>query len=247
MLKTLRTVIQSPPRHADCLWTDGLGKTARPSTAALAEIDVFSRNIITIEDPIEYRLDNISQTAVNNAAELTFAKSFGRYSRQDPDVILVGEIRDRETAEIAMQAALTGHFVCTTLHANDTATTITRLLDIGIEATLIQSAATAVLAQRLVRRLCQHCKQPYTPPLQLLQRLGIPADERPSTFYREEGLRGVPWGRATRGRTGISPSRWWSTTPFVRAVGGAAIDPGDRRGPPAGRPACDHAPAIGPL
>ena len=119
------------------------------------------------------------------------------------DVILVGEVRDRETAEIAMQAALTGHFVFTTLHANDTATTVARLLDIGIDATLIQSAVTAVLAQRLVRVLCAKCKLPYEPPPEFLARCGLdPTVE--TTFYRENE-KGCPacLGTGFRGRTGV--------------------------------------------
>ena len=130
----------------------GSGKTTTVY-AGLSEIDGLVRNIVTIEDPIEYQLENVSQTAVNTAAELSFATILRAVLRQDPDVILVGEIRDKETAEIAMQAALTGHFVFTTLHSNDSPTTVTRLLDIGIDASLIQSAVTAILAQRLVRTL----------------------------------------------------------------------------------------------
>jgi type II secretory ATPase GspE/PulE/Tfp pilus assembly ATPase PilB-like protein len=178
----------------------GSGKTTT-TYGALSEIDVLSRNIVTIEDPIEYRLDNISQTAVNNAADLTFAKILRSTLRQDPDVILVGEVRDKETAEIAMQAALTGHFVFTTLHANDTATTVTRLLDIGIDATLIQSAVTAVLAQRLVRLLCPKCKEAYRPPPELLRRLGLPGDKVP-VLYKEVGCSECH-GTGFRGRTGI--------------------------------------------
>jgi len=178
----------------------GSGKTTTVY-GALSEIDVLSRNIVTIEDPIEYRLDNISQTAVNNAADLTFAKILRSTLRQDPDVILVGEVRDKETAEIAMQAALTGHFVFTTLHANDTATTVTRLLDIGIDATLIQSAVTAVLAQRLVRLLCPKCKEAYRPPPELLRRLGLPGDKVP-VLYKEVGCSECH-GTGFRGRTGI--------------------------------------------
>ena len=162
---------------------------------------MLTRNVVTIEDPVEYRLDNISQTAVNVAAELTFAKILRSVLRQDPDVILVGEIRDRETAEIAMQAALTGHFVFTTLHANDSATTVTRLLDIGCDATLIQSAVTAVLAQRLVRILCPGCKQPYEPTPEELRRLGIPPD-RGRTFYKEQGCEKC-LGTGYHGRTGV--------------------------------------------
>jgi len=121
--------------------------------------------------------------------------------RQDPDVILVGEIRDKETAEIAMQAALTGHFVFTTLHANDTATTVTRLLDIGIDTTLIQSAVTAVLGQRLIRVLCQECKEPYKPTPEFLKSAGIPADNV-NVFYKEKGCPACN-GTGYRGRTGV--------------------------------------------
>jgi general secretion pathway protein E len=200
MLKDLRSIIQRPHGMLIVSGPTGSGKTTTVY-GALGEIDVLSRNIVTIEDPIEYRLDNISQTAVNVSADLTFAKILRSVLRQDPDVILVGEIRDKETAEIAMQAALTGHFVFTTLHANDTATTVTRLLDIGIDATLIQSAVTAVLAQRLVRLLCPQCKEPYKPAAEFLAKFGIPA-EKAAVFYREKGC---PECHETgyRGRTGI--------------------------------------------
>jgi len=178
----------------------GSGKTTT-LYACLNEIDVLTRNVVTIEDPVEYRLENISQTAVNNAADLTFAKILRSVLRQDPDVILVGEIRDRETAEIALQAALTGHLVLTTLHANDSATTITRLVEIGIDATLIQSAVSAVLAQRLVRLLCSACKKPYEPSGELLQRLGIPTN-RATRFFKEGGCEECN-GTGYRGRTGV--------------------------------------------
>ena len=200
MAKALRSIIHRPHGMLIVCGPTGSGKTTSVY-GALGEIDVLTRNIITIEDPIEYRLDGISQTAVNNTADLTFAKILRSSLRQDPDVILVGEIRDKETAEIAMQAALTGHFVFTTLHANDTATTVTRLLDIGIEATLIQSAITAVLAQRLVRMLCAACKEPYMPKEEFLRKHGIPAD-KVKAFYREKGCPECH-GTGYRGRTGV--------------------------------------------
>jgi type II secretory ATPase GspE/PulE/Tfp pilus assembly ATPase PilB-like protein len=200
MAKALRSIIHLPHGMLVVCGPTGSGKTTSVY-GALGEIDVLTRNIVTIEDPIEYRLDNISQTAVNNAADLTFAKILRSVLRQDPDVILVGEIRDKETAEIAMQAALTGHFVFTTLHANDTATTVTRLLDIGIESTLIQSAITAVLAQRLVRLLCPACKESYTPKEEFLRKHGIPT-ERVKVFYREKGCPECH-GTGYRGRTGV--------------------------------------------
>jgi general secretion pathway protein E len=200
MMRTLRDVVQRSHGMLVVAGPTGSGKTTTVY-AALAEIDVLTRNVVTIEDPVEYRLDNISQTAVNNAAELTFAKILRSVLRQDPDVILVGEIRDRETAEIAMQAALTGHFVFTTLHANDSATTVTRLLDIGCDATLIQSAVTAVLAQRLVRLLCPECKQAYAPSPEDVRRLGLPAGKT-YTFHKEQGCEQC-LGTGYRGRTGV--------------------------------------------
>ena len=200
LVQSLRGIIHRAHGMLIVCGPTGSGKTTTVY-GALSEIDVLTRNIVTIEDPIEYRLDNISQTAVNNAADLTFAKILRSTLRQDPDVILVGEVRDKETAEIAMQAALTGHFVFTTLHANDTATTVTRLLDIGIDATLIQSAVTAVLAQRLVRLLCPACKEAYRPPESLLLRLGLPPDKVP-VLYKEVGCPECQ-GTGFRGRTGV--------------------------------------------
>jgi general secretion pathway protein E len=198
--KSLESIIHQPHGMLIVCGPTGSGKTTTLYTA-LGEIDTLSRNIVTIEDPIEYRLDNISQTAVNNAAELTFAKILRSVLRQDPDVILVGEIRDKETAEIAMQAALTGHFVFTTLHANDTATTVTRLLDIGIDSSLIQSAVTAVLAQRLVRVLCQECKEAVELSAEMKQKLNLPAGETVKVFKPK----GCPacHGTGYKGRTGI--------------------------------------------
>lgn len=200
MLKTLKAIVQQPHGMLIVCGPTGSGKTTT-LYVALGEIDVLSKNIVTIEDPIEYRLDNISQTAVNPAADLTFAKILRSVLRQDPDVILVGEIRDKETAEIAMQAALTGHFVFTTLHANDTATTVTRLLDIGIDTTLLQSAVTAVLAQRLVRVLCPKCKEPYPAPDEFRQKIGAQADKE-VTIYKEKGCPACH-GTGYRGRTGV--------------------------------------------
>ena len=200
MLKTLQAIVQQPHGMLIVCGPTGSGKTTT-LYVALSEIDVLSRNIVTIEDPIEYQLENISQTAVNTAADLTFAKILRSVLRQDPDVILVGEIRDKETAEIAMQAALTGHFVFTTLHANDTATTVTRLLDIGIDTALIQSAITAVLAQRLVRVLCPKCKEPYPAPAEFRQKLGVPADKE-VTIYKEKGCPACH-GTGYKGRTGV--------------------------------------------
>jgi type II secretory ATPase GspE/PulE/Tfp pilus assembly ATPase PilB-like protein len=138
---------------------------------------------------------------VNTAADLTFATILRAVLRQDPDVILVGEIRDKETAEIAMQAALTGHFVFTTLHSNDAPTTVTRLLDIGIDASLIQSAVTAILAQRLVRALCPACRDAYQPTPEERKRYGLPA-EAVKQLFRAKGCAACGH-TGYRGRTGI--------------------------------------------
>jgi general secretion pathway protein E len=140
----------------------GSGKTTT-LYAVLSEINSPDINIITIEDPVEYQIKGIGQIQVNRKIGLTFAKGLRSIVRQDPDVILVGEIRDQETAEIAVQSALTGHLVFSTLHTNDSASAVTRLCDIGIEKYLISSSVKAVIAQRLVRVLCPHCKKEYIP------------------------------------------------------------------------------------
>ena len=150
----------------------GSGKTTT-LYAMLAEINTPDINIITVEDPVEYKLEGISQIQVNTKTGLTFAKGLRSIVRQDPDVILIGEIRDRETAEIATQSALTGHLVFSTLHTNDSAGAITRLADIGIEPYLITSSVNAVIAQRLVRLLCPSCKEPYAPDGSQLRRIGL--------------------------------------------------------------------------
>lgn len=140
----------------------GSGKTTT-LYAALSSINSPDKNILTIEDPIEYQLDGIGQMQVNPKINLTFSSGLRSMVRQDPDVILVGEIRDRETADIAIHAALTGHLVFSTLHTNDSASAVTRLTDMGIEPFLVSTAVQAIIAQRLVRLLCTHCKEAYEP------------------------------------------------------------------------------------
>jgi general secretion pathway protein E len=130
----------------------------------LNDLNNSSRNIMTVEDPIEYYLDGIGQTQVNTKVSMTFAKGLRAILRQDPDVVMVGEIRDAETAQIAVQASLTGHLVLSTLHTNTATGAVVRLRDMGIEAFLLSSSLLAVMSQRLVRLLCTHCKQPYVPP-----------------------------------------------------------------------------------
>jgi len=151
--------------------------------AGLNEIDRFTQNIITIENPVEYKLDNVTQIEVNPKAGKTFAGELRSILRQDPDVIMIGEIRDQETAEIACQAAQTGHMVFSTLHANDTVTALGRLIDLGVQPFMIASAISAILGQRLVRVLCTHCKVRYKPDPELLRRANLPADKI-KFFYR---------------------------------------------------------------
>jgi len=157
--------------------------------AALSRINSPEKNILTIEDPIEYQLKGVGQMQVNPKIELTFASGLRSILRQDPDVIMVGEIRDGETAEIAIQAALTGHLVFSTLHTNDSFGSLTRLVEMGIEPFLVSSSILAVLAQRLVRRLCPDCRAPYTPTTTELQRIGINAAGFAGKIYKPAGCR----------------------------------------------------------
>ncbi|MDD3375700.1 MAG: GspE/PulE family protein [Candidatus Omnitrophica bacterium] len=158
-LKFLREAVKTPYGIILVTGPTGSGKSTS-LYCMLGEINDESRNIVTLEDPIEYEIDGINQTAINNLAGYTFAKGMRHILRQDPDVIMVGEIRDTETAEIAVQSALTGHLVLSTLHTNNAAGAVMRLLDMEVEPFLISSSVVAVIAQRLLRRLCSHCKKP---------------------------------------------------------------------------------------
>ena len=164
----------------------GSGKTTT-LYAALSAINSVERNIVTIEDPIEYQLPGINQVQVNPKADVTFASALRAFLRQDPNVIMVGEIRDRETAEIAIHAALTGHLVLSTLHTNDAAAALTRLIDMGIEPFLIASATIGIVAQRLVRVICPKCKEPFHPPKDLVNELSI-ADLRLPIENRQSSI-----------------------------------------------------------
>src|SRR5579875_3657592 len=180
----------------------GSGKTTT-LYACLARINSPEKNIITIEDPIEYQLRGIGQMQVNPKIDLTFAGGLRSILRQDPDVIMVGEIRDSETAEIAIQAALTGHLVFSTLHTNDSFGALTRLVDMGIEPFLVSSSVMAVLAQRLLRVLCQNCRQPYTPSDHELVRIGMGGIRLSHPIYKPVGCRACR-NTGYRGRTAIT-------------------------------------------
>lgn len=186
-LECFRRVLQMP--HGIILVTGptGSGKTSTLYTA-LNEINDSVRKIITIEDPVEYQMKGVNQIQVSEKAGLTFARGLRSILRHDPDVVLIGEIRDQETAQIAVQASLTGHLVFSTLHTNDAPGAVTRLVDMGVEPYLVASSLEAVLAQRLVRVLCKHCKEPDTSPTAqvLKEQIGVPPN---ATIYRSVGCR----------------------------------------------------------
>jgi general secretion pathway protein E len=178
----------------------GSGKTTT-LYASLAKINSPTRNIITVEDPVEYQITGIGQIQVNTKVGLTFAAGLRAILRQDPDVVMVGEIRDRETAEIAIQASLTGHLVLSTIHTNDAASAVTRLVDMGIEPFLVSSSVIGMMAQRLVRVLCPHCKQAVVPTESELRQLGITMEQ-----FLEHGRGHVynPQGCSECGDTGYA-------------------------------------------
>ena len=218
-LKIIRDIIKRP--HGIMLVTGptGSGKTTT-LYACLSEINSPELNILTIEDPVEYQLDGISQTQVQSKIDLTFANGLRSFLRHDPDVIMVGEIRDRETAEIAITASLTGHFVLSTIHTNDSAGAITRLVDMGIEPFLVASSMVGLMAQRLVRRPCYDCAEAIVPSAEVVGQLGLDPDRFYAGGYEVPELpnlkmvpppgtllsaRGCPMcsGVGYKGRTGI--------------------------------------------
>jgi type IV pilus assembly protein PilB len=175
------------------------------STTLYAAVNVLnepSRHILTAEDPVEYRLAGVNQIQTNARAGLTFAGALRSFLRCSPDIILVGEIRDRETANIAIESALTGHLVLSTLHTNDSASAVTRLVEMGVEPFLVSSSLDCVLAQRLARRLCEECREEYEPPRQLLLDAGFKPDNLPKTIWRAKGCRKCG-GTGYRGRLGL--------------------------------------------
>ena len=175
-------VINEPHGMVLCSGPTGAGKSTS-LYAALNGIDRFQRNVITIEDPVEYQMEGVNQIEINSKSGQTFATSLRSVLRQDPDVVMLGEIRDRETAEIACQAANTGHMVFSTVHANDSITALYRLIELGVEPFMISNSLTGIIGQRLVRRLCPDCKQAYQPKAELVKKAGLPADKVDS-FYR---------------------------------------------------------------
>ncbi len=173
--------------------------------SVLAKLNSGEKNILTIEDPVEYELSGITQSMVNNRAGMTFAAGLRSMLRQDPNIIMVGEMRDQETAMIAIEAALTGHLVLSTLHTNDAPGAVARLLDMGVESFLIASSIVGVLAQRLLRTVCVKCKEQYAPPKDAIKRLGMNLDtlgKEEVTFYRGRGCDTCK-GTGYKGRVGV--------------------------------------------
>lgn len=194
----IRQLLEKP--HGIILVTGptGSGKTTS-LYAALTYLNDGKRNIMTVEDPVEYHIEGIGQTQVNTKADMTFARGLRAILRQDPDVVMIGEIRDKETAEIAVQASLTGHLVLSTLHTNSAIGAITRLQDMGVEPFLLSSSVVGVMAQRLVRRLCDHCKVPMELDLATRSLLG---DKEPMTVYQPVGCE-TCHQQGFRGRLGL--------------------------------------------
>jgi general secretion pathway protein E len=201
-LQILDSLIHRPNGILLVTGPTGSGKTTT-LYAALSRINSPDKNIITIEDPVEYQLWGIGQIQVNPKIGLTFAHGLRSVLRHDPDVILVGEIRDTETAEIAIQAALTGHLVFSTLHTNDSASAATRLVDMGVEPFLVSSVVRAIVAQRLIRVICPECKEGYVPEAEALRDIGIvPEQLEGGMVYRGKGCPACS-ETGYRGRTGI--------------------------------------------
>lgn len=176
----------------------GSGKTTT-LYVALSAINSIEKNIVTVEDPVEYEIPFIRQTQINPKAGITFSNGLRYILRQDPDIIMVGEIRDTETAEVAIHAALTGHLVLSTLHTNDAPSALSRLIDMGIEPFLVTSCVAGVLSQRLVRNICPACREEYSPPAEFLKSAGIPAG---STFFRGAGCDECDY-TGYKGQTGV--------------------------------------------
>lgn len=178
----------------------GSGKSSTMYTM-IRQLNTEQVNLITLEDPVEYQIKGINQVQINDKTGMTFSNGLRAILRQDPDIIAVGEIRDGETAEIAMRAAITGHLVLSTIHTSNAVAAIDRLVDIGVAPYLIAGALRGVISQRLVRRICPHCKKPYTPDESELEALGLPKDQE-YTFYRGSGCP-MCFHTTYRGRTGV--------------------------------------------
>lgn len=212
-MKQFDNILKNPNGIILVTGPTGSGKSTTLYTA-LSELNKEDVNIITVEDPVEANIDGINQVQTNVKAELTFASALRSILRQDPDIIMIGEIRDTETAQIAVQASITGHLVVSTLHTNSSASTLTRLMDMGIESYLLADSMVGVIAQRLVRRLCPACKQTYEASKDEKRLLGAPTDE-PLTIYKPCGCERCN-GIGYKGRIGVYEIM--TITPAIRHV-----------------------------
>lgn len=202
----LKEIVHQPHGLLLVCGPTGAGKSTT-LYACLNDIDAYQQNIITIEDPVEYKMANVTQIEINTKAGQTFASSLRSVLRQDPDVVMIGEIRDGETANIACQAANTGHMVFSTVHANDAITALYRMLDLGVDVSMLSSSLSAILAQRLARRLCPDCKESYVPKPEFLKKANLPA-EKIDKLYRppkegENAACPTCGGMGYRGRVGV--------------------------------------------
>ncbi len=202
----LKEVVHQPHGLLLVCGPTGAGKSTT-LYACLNDIDSFQQNIITIEDPVEYKMANVTQIEINTKAGQTFATSLRSVLRQDPDIVMIGEIRDGETANIACQAANTGHMVFSTVHANDAITALYRMVDLGVDVSMLSSSLSAILAQRLARRLCTECKESYVPKPEFLKKANLPA-EKIEKLYRppkagENAACSYCGGMGYRGRVGV--------------------------------------------
>jgi general secretion pathway protein E len=198
---TMRAALQKPYGIVLSTGPTGSGKTTTLYTA-LKELNQPERKILTVEDPIEYRLNGVNQTQIKPQIGYTFATALRAFLRQDPDVLMVGEIRDRETAEVAIQAALTGHLLLSTLHTNTAAAAVTRLLDMGIDDFLLTSTLNLVIGQRLVRRLCAACRTDYEPTAEVIDRFRLAEGLQNPVLYHAVGC-SLCNGVGYSGRTGL--------------------------------------------
>ncbi len=205
LFDAIASTVQQPHGMFVVCGPTGAGKSTT-LYAALKQIDAYESNIITVEDPVEYKMENVTQIEINTKAGQTFATALRSILRQDPDVVMIGEMRDGETAKIACQAANTGHMVFSTVHANDSITALSRLIDLGVEPFLLADSISAILAQRLVRKLCVDCKEAYKPNIDDIQKAGLPP-EKVDKFFRPprnpEGTCPTCNGLGYLGRVGV--------------------------------------------
>jgi type II secretory ATPase GspE/PulE/Tfp pilus assembly ATPase PilB-like protein len=202
----LKEVVHQPHGLLLVCGPTGAGKSTT-LYACLNDIDSFQQNIITIEDPVEYKMNNVTQIEINTKAGQTFANSLRSVLRQDPDIVMIGEIRDGETANISCQAANTGHMVFSTVHANDAITALYRMIDLGVDVSMLSSSLSAILAQRLARRLCTECKESYVPKPEFLKKANLPAEKIEKLYRPPKSEENVACpncgGMGYRGRVGV--------------------------------------------